>query len=1057
MKKKTSSPFSSPEVRVVEASAGSGKTYALAKRYVQILLNPQSSEQQVLLRTILAITFTNKAAFEMKTRILDFLKKIALKSLTPQDTEQLLTPLGLNADQAAPKAARIMREIIHHYNFFQVQTIDSFVNALLSGCAFKIGLSSNFRIKTNWEETLLFSLEQLIAAAEAQPKTRKVFDAFIHQYLFLENKTGWFPKKDILGLLAALYQKSNLFGQDFELSRTDPQEIFKLKSEILTNMQKLQEALPEATDARFVRTLDQFLADNKKTFDIDTLSNYFNREVLPARKNARIPARVGRLWDKIRTQLGDLSELEAVSLFDPYVAIHSRVQEIFKAESGRNDVLFLEQLNKEARALFDEEAVTVEELYYRLATRFRHYLMDEFQDTSVLQWRNLFLMVEEALSTGGTLFYVGDKKQAIYGFRGGEVGLFDHIKTVFGAFNVKVEPLSKNYRSHRAIVDFNNRVFSTENLRCFIAVKEERESSKNKSDPVVFGEEDYQRLEQVFAGSQQIPREDKPGGLVRVELIQGKKKEERDEVIRQKLIDEISGLRKRYRLSDIAVLTRDNAEVEQMTSWLLEEGIFVESERTLNIRENPLIRELIHFLTFLHSPIDNLAFAEFVLGDVFAAASGIPKEEVHDFVFSLRPRLRAEKDLTLYREFRDRHPETWDRLIDEFFRNIGLYPLYELMMSVVERLGVLRHFPDQQGFVMRFLELIKMQEDDTSDAGSFLENFDRLRDEELFVNVSDTDAIRILTIHKAKGLEFPVVLIPFLGMEVHVGSGGGLGQRSFILDFQEDHLRLLRIKNKYLGFSPRLKVVHHREYVQSFLSELNSIYVALTRASQEMIIFIPERSGNSINLINFLIPEDCRQQGSPTAERLPRRQEVAPRRAIPVSEYHDWIGYLKDEFMNAEEIVNRNRIQRGEVLHYLLAQIIEAGGGKGREAIPAAIKKARMRFPWVRDWTEYGTAITAVLEAPDLQRFFDITDGTVACEQDLINRQGHTRRIDRLIIKPDEAWIVDFKSTCEPSLRENYDKQVREYMQIVGEIYPGKKIRGYLIYLDACEFEEIGK
>ncbi len=1052
MNSKTSSAFSSPEVRVVEASAGSGKTYALAKRYVQLLLDPHLAPEPIPFRAILAITFTNKAAFEMKARILDFLKKTALRALAPEDEEQLLKPLGLTAAQAAPQAAKIMDQLIHHYNFFQVQTIDSFINALLSGCAFKIGLSSNFRIKTNWEEYLMVSLEQMIGAAGSDSQVKKIFDTFIHQYLFLENKTGWFPKKDIMDLLAALYQKANIYGQEFALSRTDPQKIFKLKSKVLAAMHKLREALPEGTDARFSKILDKFLNENRATFDIDTLSNYFNRPALPVRKQAKVPARAEKAWDKIRHLLCDLCEREAVSLFDPYVSMHTGVQAIFKGESARDDVLFLEQLNREARALFDEGAVTVEELYYRLATRFRHYLMDEFQDTSVLQWQNLFLMVEEALSTGGTLFYVGDKKQAIYGFRGGEAGLFDRIKNEFSAFNVRVEQLARNYRSHAAIVAFNNRVFSAANLRRFIAAKQENEASKNKTDSVLFTDDDYQRLDQVFAASQQVARPDKPGGYVRIETINEKKKEQTDAAVRVRLLDLIPKLRQRYRLSEMAILTRDNAEVEQMTAWLLEEGIFVESERTLNIRANPLVRELICFLKFLHSPIDNLAFAHFILGDIFGAAAGGKGQEFHEFIFGLRKRLRTERDVYLYREFRDHYPDLWERFIDEFFRHVGLYPLYELMMSAVERLGVLRHFPNQQGFVMRFLELIKQKEEETSDAGAFLEKFDNLRDDELYVNVSDTEAIRILTIHKAKGLEFPVVLIPFLGMEIHVGSGGGLGQRSFILDFQHEQLRLMRIKNKYLGFSEYLRAVHHREYIEAFLSELNSIYVALTRASREMYVFIPERSGGRYNLINLLIPADGREQGAPCGQVEPKAEPEIPRQLIPVSEYRDWIQYLKDEFVSAEEIAKRQRLLRGEVLHYLLARIQVKGQGA---RVKEAIEKARRQFPQVREWGDYEKEITKVLSAPDLRRFFQDADGEVECEKDIIDRRGRTRRIDRLIVNPAEAWVVDYKSTGDPAMHAEYCQQVRDYMQIIRDIYPDKEVRGFLIYLDTREFEEM--
>ena len=184
-----------PEVRVVEASAGSGKTFALAKRYVQLLLNPDLHFEQVPIRNILAITFTNKAAFEMKARILDFLKRIALKSLSSDEARDILGPIGVDEDTASHKAYAIMEELIHNYNFFQVQTIDSFINALLSGCAFKVGLSANFKIRRNYSEYLERSLDQMIDAAGQNKNVQKTFERFLHQYLYLENKTGWFPKK----------------------------------------------------------------------------------------------------------------------------------------------------------------------------------------------------------------------------------------------------------------------------------------------------------------------------------------------------------------------------------------------------------------------------------------------------------------------------------------------------------------------------------------------------------------------------------------------------------------------------------------------------------------------------------------------------------------------------------------------------------------------------------------------------------------------------------------------------------------------------------------------
>lgn len=1040
---------------MVEASAGSGKTYCLAKRYVQLLLNPALHHDHVPIRNILAITFTNKAAFEMKARILDFLKRIALQSLPPNEAEDILAPIDINQTDASRKAFRIMEELIHNYNFFQVQTIDSFINALLSGCAFKIGLSANFKIKRNYLDYLEYSLDQLIDRAGQDKETYKVFAQFLHQYLFLENKPGWFPKKDMLSLIEALYQQSNTFGLDFIpfASPGKGEDLIVKKRKILTLMRELRAEIPAEVDSRFLKSLDSFLGKHDQTFDIDRVSDYFAREIIPVRKGSQVSSKTDRLWERIRKQLEHLSEREAYSLFNPYIAVFSRLMGEFHKKATKDDVLFLPELNRKARLLFDEGAITVEELYYRLATRFHHYLIDEFQDTSFLQWRNLFLLVEEALSTGGSLFYVGDKKQAVFGFRGGEVRLFDHVQESFKSFNVQTEQLGKNYRSRRSIVEFNNRVFSIENLTRFI-----KEVEKQKKGGLIFSPEDFKEVENIFHSSRQTCHFTEEGGYVRIEYEASKQKQDRDEAIRERLVKLIKEVKPRFSCRQIAVLTRSNDEIEQITSWLMEEGISVESERTLNIKENPIVQDLISFLQFLNSPIDNVAFTTFILSDVFTKAAGIKKEDLHRFVFGLRKRLSEEKDIYIYKEFRSTYEQAWDQFIDEFFKNVGLYPLYELMISIVSRLAVLTHFPHQQGFVMRFLEAIKEQEEENTDIASFLENFEALESEDLYVNVSDSDSIKVMTIHKAKGLEFPVVIIPFLGATIRVGSGGGLGQQSYLMDFQQDHLALLRIKSKYLKFSEKLSEIWHKEYVKAFLSELNNIYVALTRAESELYAFIPKKSGSSNNILEWLIPEDALQMGKETVYEAgskirPKAQEPRVSLKLPAAQYHDWIDFLKDEFPDYGQVFHRDQIFKGDILHLILSFIGNTHEQDKEQLLSEAVNQARRQYPQVEDFTEYEKTLKKALERDSLKQFFDVVKGEVFQEIDVVDPFGRTKRLDRLIVLDEEAWIVDYKSSRDDT--GMYQKQVSEYIDIVKGIYPQKKVKGYLIYLDEFTAEEV--
>ncbi len=1032
----------------MEASAGSGKTFALAKRYVQLLLTLSLKRQPLPMRHILAITFTNKAAMEMKGRILEFLKKIALKTLPLKEEKEILSPLDLNQDLAQPHAFCIMEELIRHYNYFQVQTIDSFINALLCGCAFKIGLSANFKIKRNVREYLTFCLDELIEEAHGDEKIYKIFDHFLNQYLFIENRSGWFPKKDMLDLMEGLFRVHNTYPQSLEIYPLNNDQLVILKRKILKAMQKIRQELPEGMDSRFSESLAIFLERNSVGFDIDKISDYFSRELPPFKKGFKGPVAFARLWKKIRNDLEKLAEWEAYSIFNCYIEVFHPLLERFRQRTIQDDILFLPELNKRARALFDEGAVTVEELYYRLATRFHHYLIDEFQDTNRLQWQNLILMVEEALSTGGSLFYVGDKKQAIYGFRGGEVRLFDELKKTLQVFPITLETLQKNFRSQRTIVEFNNAVFDLNNLKRFLnAVMEKKEND------FVSEEEDFQALENIFFNAKQEFKPENTGGYVKVEAVDIDKKEEREIRIKEGLIECLKKLKERYSLRDMAILTRSNLQVEVVTAWLMKEGIPVESERTTNIKENGIVRELVSFLKFLDSPIDNLNFSYFVLGDIFKCRSGLDSQEIHQFIFSLKQSRSLEKDFYVYKAFRTKFQQIWDHLIEDFFNNVGLYPPYELVISIFARFKILDHFPHAQGYLMRFLQLIKEKEEEFLDLSMFLEFYEEVEGEELYVPMPESEAIRILTIHKSKGLEFPVVLIPFLEMDIQVGSGRQDGQQSFLLEVKEGEMALIRLKKKYCKFSKELSTLWKREYLKSLWNELNSIYVALTRASRELYIWVPKKTSQSFNLANLLLPEGLSEIGRPRTqpqETIGLKSKIF---SLPNPIYHNWLDYLKEEFIQAEEVIHREEILKGEILHFALSQIRNLINADSNREITKALSLLPFRYPQIKDISLYEKILQDVFDRKELRQFFYVEEGEIFNEKEIVNRWGETKRMDRLIIKKDEVWVVDYKVSHLKS--EEYQTQVQGYMDILKSLYPKKGIRGFLIYLEELASEEI--
>ncbi|MFH1094056.1 MAG: UvrD-helicase domain-containing protein [Candidatus Omnitrophota bacterium] len=1056
MKQPHTSNLIFPEVKIVEASAGSGKTYELAKRYIQLLINSNLRPDEIPLRNILAITFTHKATREMRERILEQLKKFALNAFSsPQEKQDLLNAVGLREEVARKKAFAIIDHIIFHYNFFQVKNIDSFINVILSGCASRLKLSANFRIKEDYSSYISYALDDCIDKAAHDKNIKEIFERFLNQYLFLENRSGWFPKNDVLDILKGMFLQSNIYGGNFEKFPAHNKELIILKQKVLQILRQIHDAEPDGMNKTFLtKTLRNFVSNNIHGFNIADLDKKaFLQEALPMNKGCVASKEIDALWSDFRRNIIILSEKEALSLFNCYIDIFENVYNIFREYAQKDDVVFMEELSKQLGVLFEEVGFGVPELYYRLASRFRHYLIDEFQDTNKLQWSNLLLMVEDALSSGGSLFYVGDKKQAIYRFRGGDVKLFDDIKADFDKFNINDKTkLRVNYRSQKEIVQFNNQIFSQENLKSFLKAQQKKENDLLR----IFSDVEKQEILNVFADSKQQNRPDKPQGYVKIDHIEYANEEEMFELIRMRLIDTIRSLEKRFPLKSIAILCRSNKEIELVTGWLSEEKINVESERTLNIMNNSLIQEIIAFLKFLNSPIDEIAFSAFILGDIFTSASGLDRQKVSNFIFEFN-RKGAKITGYLYRTFRRQFADVWDAFIDDFFKNVGFVSLYELMVSVIEKFSVLKNFSQYQGFFMRMLELIKEQEEENPDIKLFLKYLESAPEAHLYVNFSNEFALKVMTIHKAKGLGFPVVVVPFLDMNIRELGTQTRRSKAPYLVYKKPKggkFGLLRLDGKYAKFSRRIRGIYSREYVKSFIDELNIIYVTFTRAKNELYIFVPYAATKENNSARLLIPQDITERGIQVNYSAKDIADEPVSLYISIPEYKDWVSALKEEFVKTSELRNRQNIQRGEILHAMLAQIDDLSMAKADNILENLRQRLEREYSLIEDIDDYLQVLGKIISSKNTKQFFYCQGrAKIYREKEFVDKYGRTYRIDRLIVSSKEVQIIDFKSSADN--KEEHVIQLSEYVQIVSDVYADKKVSGYLLYMDDVTVEKV--
>ena len=489
----------------------------------------------------------------------------------------------------------------------------------------------------------------------------------------------------------------------------------------------------------------------------------------------------------------------------------------------------------------------------------------------------------------------------------------------------------------------------------------------------------------------------------------------------------------RFTKGQIAILTRNNQEVGDVTQWLLQAGIAVQSERTSDIKAHPLIGELISFLNFLNKPLDNLFFAEFILGDLFYLASGLSPEEIQDFLFSAD------------RPFKEAYPEIWTAFFEDFLNQRGIYPLYELMVGICQRFRCFEFFPEAQGFISHLLELIKRKEEEGCDIETFLTYFDAMVDEDRYVPGPRQDAVKVSTIHKSKGLEFDVVIIPFLEMSIKAGSTEMEGSQTFVWDQDEEGMHLMRLKESYTRFSPVLKERYAQEFKESFFAELNTVYVALTRAVWELYVFVPARAGNSVNPASLLFPESSFSMGEAVKpDHQDHRKEA--RLSLPMLASKTWMNHLQEEFVQKVPTQTDARL-KGDMVHFCLSKISHLTETNASSVIEAAVSATIVKYG--KDFKDepLRKKIYAIVDHPQWKEFFYLPEeARLYCEQEVVNRYGDTKRLDRLIIHAKEVVVIDFKTSRADEA--SHQQQVDEYVALLKVLYPHHRVNGLVLYIN---------
>ena len=1042
---------------IYDASAGSGKTYALVKEYLKIILTSPKNDAY---RNILAITFTNKAVHEMKSRIVGSLSEFA-KDNPSSKAQELMQDVsvdtGLSIIQIKNKSQQIIKHIIHNYAAFDISTIDKFTHKVIRAFAHDLNLPMTFEVSLDTENLLIEAVDAIIAqAGEDEILTNLLVDFTMEK---TDDDKSWDISREILetGKLVLNENNRNEITHFQDKSITEFLEIKKKLAAVCDELEK--ETITFGNEAA---ALLEHKGIDPKSFSRGTFPNHiasiqagkFNpknktfkeADDIAINKTAQdrdliegiipdllsILSKVYALFEKIYFYKAFLKNITPLSL------LNTVSNELAKIQQEQN-ILSITEFNALIHREIQNQPAPF--IYERLGERYRHFFIDEFQDTSEMQWQNLIPLIDNALSgqdeygDKGTLMIVGDPKQSIYRWRGGKAEQFIELSKDQNPFNnpdKKVTQLEYNYRSYSQIIEFNNSFFK-------LLANE-------------FQHPDYKDL---YENHSHQKVNSKTGGYINISFLPETTESEevvvdKTEKYVQATLDTINQvLEKGFEYKDIVILTRKRGQGIAVANFLTEQGVPLLSSETLMIQNATEVRFIIHVLKYLKNSADIDAKAHFLHYLALHAQDNLP---VHDFI-------AKGKELVMEIEF-----EHWllQFNLDLSFQNLRKKSLYEAVEIMVSKF--LNPKLRTSSYVQYFLDIV-LERDIRNQAGvaDFLDFWDKSADKFSIPSPEGTNAVRIMTIHKSKGLEFPVVIMPFAeedysrkpkdklwlnAEEATVGLPKVLIDNSSAVEgFGEDALEIYTVKKQ-----------------EELLDNINVLYVALTRAEEQLYIISSKNISSKGEIpknnmcaffINYLIAQGIYKEdvleyemGSSTklsldnkhedrSKIIPSVNEVLPPKNIKIAQ--------RESVMWGTQ--QQEAIEYGNVIHEILSFV------NTKNDVDLAIIKALENGLITPTQKEVVfQTILQIVEHPALINHF-ASGNRVLNEQTIIQKEGKIIKPDRMAITPDQkVYLLDYKTGVANS---KYIEQLNDYQNAIEEmgyivvekviVYIGAKVELHLL------------
>lgn len=1019
------------DFKIYNASAGAGKTYTLVKEFLSLLLTHESDYH---FEHILAITFTNKAAGEMKERIIETLEEIA-KSTNPKEDRYILelaSALNMKPEIIKTKAHNILIAILHNYSKFSISTIDKFNLRLMKSFAQDLGLSMNFDVEMNTNEIISESVDLLYSKiGEDEKLTQTMIKIALDN---MDDNKSWDIRKSLSTDTNDISNDRHL--QDLEkLKNISLDEFIRYRDVIYRDIKILKEGLILIGNEFHDLLANNGISVNElpgksrgiaaffiklKNYDgsglilptdansKDMLDGGYLSKVKDATAEAIFP-QIKELFDKAANINDHLLLLSSIQKNISSISLINEVEKSLDTIKKDSNVLLINEFNTIISKNLQEQPANF--IYERIGSRYNHYFIDEFQDTSTLQWNNLNPLVENARAQSDTIMLVGDAKQSIYRWRGGNPAQMIDLIDRKEEENIKVEELEKNWRSHQNIIQFNNELYS------FIAPQLNLPS--------------FQYLYEI--GNKQLENHQKEG-FVKINFIEqeGRSKDIYKEQNLELVLKTITEcLENGFSLSDIAILVRSNAQGILLAKHLTENNLIVISNEALLLKNSFEIQLIEYLFKITSNPMDEQAKIRFLM-----VAYELNLFTTTDLTVTVEKALKG--GLNKFIQLTKSIGIELSYILDQ---NLSLYDFTE---KTIRSLNLQERSP---AYILNFLDVIlEYSSKNESDLNSFLDFWDTKKEKASIKTPKGVDAIQIMTIHKSKGLEFPVVILPFLDWQKK--------NSKIWIPLQKDEEN--PFETFYVGINNELKSIKNEEIQSKInaeenmgqLDEINTLYVATTRAKEQlyMIALKPKEKSVSTSIANYLqefvwqkgfTEDEVILKGTPTRISQPKIKENSSAELKLYSS--DWNTRLVIN-TNSEKVQEKLKFTEfGNTVHDILQQIITA------DDLPKIIESEKQKGTISSENTEQlQKTLQNLLQDPKLVPYF--ADGlTILNERDFIDQSGQIFRADRVVIDAENnCSIIDYK-TGQPDLEHHF--QVNRYADFFTSL--GYKVQSkMLIYID---------